>query len=138
MLSETNSETTKKIAVATDDFLTVTGHIGRCNGFIIYEMNKNEIASREQKENTFTHHKMSEHHHGEHEQNHSHGHESLVEGLKGCSALICTAAGWRAVEDLKRNNIDVIFTNEVDADTAALKFAEGTLEISEEGICRAH
>lgn len=136
MLNETNSRTMKKIAVATDDFLTVTGHIGRCNGFIIYELNGNQIVNREQKENTFTHHKTGEHQHSEH--NHSHGHESLIEGLQGSSALICTAAGWRAVEDLKRNNIDVIFTGEVNADIAAIKFAEGTLEINEEGICRAH
>ncbi|MBI1936862.1 MAG: iron-molybdenum cofactor biosynthesis protein [Ignavibacteriales bacterium] len=138
MLSETNSGTIMKIAVATDDFLTVTGHIGRCNGFIIYELDNTVIANRVQIENTFTHHKMSEHHHGDHEHNHSHGHENLIEGLKGCSALICTAAGWRVVEDLKRNNINVIFTDEEDADTAVIKFAEGTLEISEEGICRAH
>ena len=129
-----------KIAVATDDFMTVTGHIGRCNGFLIYEIENGAIASREQKENVFTHHKMGEHeehhHHGGHE--HGHSHSALVEGLKGCSHLICTAAGWRAVEDLEQNNIKVIFTNENDADTAALKLADGSLVNNEDGTCHSH
>lgn len=129
-----------KIAVATDDFLTVTGHIGRCNGFIVYEVENGNIVNREQVENSFTNHRKGEHHHhnGEGEHQHGHSHSNLVEGLNGCSHLICTAAGWRVVEDLKRNNIEVIFTNEIDADTTALKFAEGKLEINNEGVCRAH
>jgi predicted Fe-Mo cluster-binding NifX family protein len=127
-----------KIAIATDDFLTVTGHIGRCNGFIIYEIENNSLVSREQKENTFTHHRMGEHEEHHHGHEHAHSHSALVEGLKGCSHLICTAAGWRAVEDLEQNNIKVIFTSEHDADTAALKLADGSLIINEEGTCHAH
>ncbi len=129
-----------KIAIATDDFFTVTGHIGRCNGFIIYEINNGKIESRKQLENTFTNHRKGGelYHHGEGINEHRHGHSHLVDGLKGCSYLFCTAAGWRVVEDLKKNNIDVLFTNEVDADLAAQKFAEGKLEVSDEGVCRAH
>ena len=126
-----------KIAIATDDFLTVTGHIGRCNGFIIYNIEKNNI-NREQINNGFTNHHKGEHHHGTGEHGHSNDHSSLVEGLKGCSNLICTAAGWRVIEDLRNNGIEVIFTNEIDADTAALKFAGGTLEVNIDGTCRVH
>ena len=127
-----------KIAIATDDFLSVTGHIGRCNGFIVYNLENGSIVSRKQIENVFTHHKIGEHqeHHGEHE--HSHSHSNLIEGLSGCSHLICTAAGWRVVEDMEKNNIKVVFTDEQDADTAALEFAEGTLAINEDGTCSAH
>jgi predicted Fe-Mo cluster-binding NifX family protein len=127
-----------KLAVATDDFKTVTGHIGRCNGFLIYEIDDKKIIAKEEKENTFTLHKIGEHHHGQHDHNHSHGHARLVDALKGCSHLICSAAGWRVVEDLKQNNIEVIFTDEESAEYAALKFAEGTLVINSEGVCKAH
>ena len=128
-----------KIAIATDDFTTVTGHIGRCNGFIIYEIEDGKISSRTQIENIFTNHKIGEHHrHGEHDHNHSQGHSGLAEGLVGCSTLICTAAGWRVVEDLKNNGINVIFTNDDNADSAALKFASNTLEINENGVCNSH
>lgn len=127
-----------KIAVATDDFTTVTGHIGRCNGFIIYEIENDKILNRVEKENTFTNHHHGQHQHGHHEENHSHAHSNLVEALKGCSHLICTAAGWRAVEDLKQNNIEIVFTDESIADVAAMKLSKGELIINEEGICRTH
>lgn len=128
-----------KIAIATDDFLTVTGHIGRCNGFILYQIEESKIINREQIDNIFTNHRqggMNQHHHSENE--HVHNHSHLLEGLKGCSHLICTAAGWRVVEDLKQNNIEIIFTNEIDADTVAQKFIDGKLEVNNEGVCRSH
>lgn len=127
-----------KIAVATDDFQTVTGHIGRCNGFLIYEIDDKKIISKEEKENVFTMHKIGEHHHGHEEHSHSHSHERLILALQGCSHLICTAAGWRVVEDLNKNNVEVIFTEEENADSAALKFADGTLVINSDGVCKAH
>ena len=66
-------ENKMKIGIATDDFMTVTGHIGRCNGFIIYEIENGVIVSREQKENVFTNHKI-----GEHQEHHRAG---LLAGL---------------------------------------------------------
>jgi predicted Fe-Mo cluster-binding NifX family protein len=123
-----------KIAVATDDFVHVTGHVGRCNGFIVYEIEENKILSSEQRENNFTHHKTSS------AQPHSHGHShfNLVNGLSDCSTLICTSAGWRLQEDFNNNSKELVFTNETLAEDAALKFVTGTLAINSDGACRAH
>lgn len=133
MSEETKKTFSGKIAVATDDYLTITGHIGRCNGFIIYELADSKIINRIEKENKFTAHKIGEHdHHGEH------SHARLIEALSGCSHLICTSAGWRVVEELNSFQIEVIFTDESDADTAVQKFIEGELEINEDGTCRSH
>lgn len=133
MFSESKSTFTGKIAIATDDYLTVTGHIGRCNGFIIYELAENKIINRIEKENKFTAHKIGEHdHHGEH------SHSKLIEALSGCSYLICTSAGWRVIEELKGFKIEVIFSDESDAGTAVKKFVEGNLVINEDGTCRNH
>lgn len=127
-----------KIAVATDDFSTVTGHIGRCRGFIIYEVDNDKIINKVEKENSFTNHHGEQHHHGHHEENHNHSHSRLVDALKGCSHLICTNAGWRVVEDLKQNNIQVVFTNESNADLAAIKLSTGKLVINEDGVCTSN
>lgn len=127
-----------KIAIATDDFKTITGHIGRCNGFIIYEIEDNKIAAQKNVENDFTNHRKGQRHHGNHEQEHSNSHAGLLEGLNGCTTLICSAAGWRVVEDLKNNGIDVVFTSEKLADEAAIKFASGNLDINDDGVCRSH
>ena len=126
-----------KIAIATDDFVNVTGHIGRCNGFLVYEIEGGKIKSVEQRENNFTHHKMHGH---EHDNNHSHGHShaNLVEGLSDCSHLICSAAGWRLQEDFLNAGKELIFTDEELAEEAALKFSNGTLRINSDGACHSH
>lgn len=127
-----------KIAIATDDFSTVTGHIGRCKGFIIYEIENDKIINKVEKENIFTNHIHHGHNHSNSNEKHGHSHTRLIEALKDCSHLICTTAGWRVVEDLKQNNIEVIFTEESDAESAALKFSKGELLISDNGFCHTH
>ena len=125
-----------KIAVATNDYNSVTGHVGRCNGFLIVNIEDGKIVSTENRDNTFTHHKQ--HHNHDHSNSHGHSHSSLVEGLNDCSHLICTAAGWRLVNDFESVGKTVIFTNEKDAKFSAEKLANGTLEINNEGACNSH
>jgi predicted Fe-Mo cluster-binding NifX family protein len=128
-----------KLAIATDDFRTVTGHIGRCNGFLIYEIKDSKIKNVEQRDNVFTNHKMNGHvDKQDHSHNHRHSHASLVEGLADCSHLICTAAGWRLQEDFSQAGKELIFTNEKSAEEAALKFSNGTLAINTDGACHSH
>ena len=55
-----------KVAVATDDFVNVTGHVGRCNGFLVFEIEEGKIVNVENRENNFTNHKRSEHHSHDH------------------------------------------------------------------------
>lgn len=126
-----------KIAVATDDFKTVTGHVGRCNGFLIYEIVDQKINRVEKRDNNFTNHK---HNAGGHSHNHDHAssHSGLIIGLQDCSHLICHSAGWRLEEDFKNNNKELIFTNELEAEEAALKFSAGKLEVNENGSCHSH
>ena len=128
-----------KIAIATDDYLNVTGHVGRCAGFLVYEVEKGEIISEEKRENNFTNHGRG-HVHG-HSHNHEHGksgHERLAEGLNDCSHLICHGAGWRVVEDLKSQNVEVVLTREEDAKSAAIKLEKGELIIDENLTCHSH
>ena len=131
-----------KLAIASDDMKTVTGHIGRVRGFVILEVENGEITSREYRQNLFTHHGRknndAEEHDHQHRHGHGHGHERLAEGLKGCSHLICHGAGWRVLEDLKKAGIETVFTFESDVEQAAVKFEKGELEINEEGACHSH
>ncbi len=129
-----------KVAVATDDFANVAGHVGRCNGFLVYEIEDGKVINVENRENNFTNHKRSEHHSHEHGQEHSHGHShsALVDGLSDCSHLICTAAGWRMQNDFKAVGKELIFTDEKIAEIAALKLVKGSLEINSDGACHSH
>ena len=129
-----------KIAVATNDQKRVTGHIGKCKSFMVYEIEGQKIINKELRENLFTNHRMQGHghdHHGnggghshEHHGNgggrHSHSH--LIEGLKDCEYLISKGGGWRVVEDLKRYNIKTLFADEELIEDAVNKFISGNLK----------
>lgn len=132
-----------KIAIATDDQKRVTGHIGRCRGFIIYEIDNGKIINKESRENQFTNHRMGgaqQHHHREGEAHRGqgqgrHSHEHLINGLKDCSYLISSGGGWRVVEDLKQRNITTLFTNVESIDDAVNKFINGELKNETDLVC---
>ena len=130
-----------KIAVATNDQKRVTGHIGRCRAFMIYEIDGDKIMNKELRENNFTNHRRGGgHHHGEGEghggQGHGrHSHEHLVNGLKDCTYLISSGGGWRVVEDLKQHNITTLFTDLEQIEDAVNKFINGELKNESDLVC---
>jgi predicted Fe-Mo cluster-binding NifX family protein len=129
-----------KIAIATDDQKRVTGHIGRCRGFMIYEIDGEKVINKELRENQFTNHRMGggQHHHEEgegHRGQGMHSHEHLINGLKDCSYLISSGGGWRVVEDLKQHNISTLFTNEELVEGAVNKFIKGELKNETDLLC---
>ena len=137
-MSNENSSFSGKIAFATNDQTSITGHLGRCRSFMIVTIEENKISNKEPRENVFTHHRMHnqdnkhEHHHGE---GGGHSHTGLIEGLKDCSYLVSKGGGWRVVEDLKQNNIIPIFTDIDLIDDAANKFINGELINNPELTC---
>jgi predicted Fe-Mo cluster-binding NifX family protein len=116
-----------KIAIATNDGKRVTGHIGRCRSFMIYQLEENKVVDKELRENVFTHHRTHQghHHHGE---GGGHNHTQLINGLKDCSYLVSSGGGWRIVEDLKQNNITPIFSDIETVEEAVDKFIAGELK----------
>lgn len=127
-----------KIAIATNDRKSVTGHLGRCRAFMVFEIEGEKIVHNEVRENVFTSHRLGEqqhHHHGEGEGN---CHTRLANGLKDCTYLISSGGGWRVVEDLKKHNITTLFTNEELIDNAVAKFMRGQLKDEVDLVCRSH
>ncbi len=129
-----------KIAVASNNQIKVSGHLGRTKSFLIYEIENSQIINKVTRINTFTHHVQKDNLHEEIHQGHSHGegihsHAELIEGLKDCSHIIFQSGGWRVIEDLKLNNIIPVLTDEELADSAVEKFLQGTLLQKEETGC---
>jgi predicted Fe-Mo cluster-binding NifX family protein len=143
MSSEVKAQFSGKLAIATDDQIRVTGHIGRCRGFMIYEIADEKTINKEFRENQFTNHRMgggNHHHHGEGEahrgQGHGrHSHEHLINGLKDCSYLISSGGGWRVMEDLKQHNIATLFTDVELIEDAVNKFIKGELKNQTDLVC---
>jgi len=125
-----------KLAIATNDGTRVTGHIGRCRSFMIYEIDGENILNKELRENVFTHHRISDHNEHNHGEGGGHSHAGLIEGLKDCSYLISHGGGWRVVEDLKQNNIATLFTEVELIEDAVTKFIKGELKNDADLVCR--
>ena len=127
-----------KIAIASNDLKHVTGHLGRCKSFIIYNAESGKITGKEIRQNTFTHHSQGNHgeqHHHEHGGGHHHSHAALVDALKDCETVIFQSGGWRVIEDLKAGNIVPFLTDERMADEAAEKYLKGELSQKEDNTC---
>ncbi len=137
-----------KIAIASNNGVNVSGHLGRCKSFIVYETNDKEIIKKETRENTFRHHESG---HGNHDHQHDHqgghsrehgegehNHNALIEILKDCDYVIFQSGGWRVIEDLQANNITPMLTDEENAEAAAKKLLAGELETKDENTCRNH
>ena len=147
MLSENKPAFTGKIAIATNDQKRVTGHIGRCCAFMVYEIDGEKIVNKELRENQFTNHRRGG---GQHHQHHGegeaslglaepgqgrHSHEHLINGLKDCSYLVSSGGGWRVVEDLKQHNIATLFIDVELIEDAVNKFIKGELKNETDLVC---
>ena len=132
--TKTNMNFSGKIAIATDDQKRVTGHIGKCRSFMIFEINDNKVINKEIRDNIFTNHRIGQAHHNGEGGGHNHNH--LIEGLKDCKYLISSGGGWRVVEDLKRHNITTLFSDIESIEDAVNMFIKGELENDAELICR--
>ncbi len=129
-----------KIAVASNNHVNVSGHLGRCKEFVVFETNNEKnIVSKEIRQNTFNHHSHfgDEHQHW-HEGIHAHNHNELIGIINDCSHIIFQSGGWRVIEDLKANNITPLLTDEADAEKAVKKFLAGELISNEDNTCNHH
>lgn len=118
-----------KIAIASDDGKIVSSHFGRTRGFVIYDVDGNEIKNREYLPNTFTGHARGMHEEGTH---HYDSHSAIIAALKDVKVVISHGMGRRLYDDLKNAGIDVYVTEETDVEKALKLFIEGKLANVEE------
>lgn len=128
----------KKIAVASDDGIKITGHIGRCEMFLVFTINENKIQNIEKRLNTFTHRREGHQRRLGNFGDHVGRHFGIIEGLKDCNTIICSAAGPGLVTDLQNNGIEVIITDEINAEDAVNLYLEGILNNYPDRTCREH
>lgn len=135
-----------KIAAASDDGKTITGHVGKCEMFIVFEISEKEIINVEKRENSFTmhkkdglHHEHNEHHeHPKHERQGAGRHIGIIEGLKDCNYLFCCSGGPGLINDLNANGIQTIFTEEINAEDAVKLFLDDKLKSDPDKQCKEH
>jgi predicted Fe-Mo cluster-binding NifX family protein len=128
-----------RIAVASDDGISIAAHFGRCAVFVIFDIADQKATEVEQRPNSGGHHhNQGDCTHDDHE-NPTHSHESFLSALHDCQAIICRGMGRRAVADLTARGITpAIITSDISAHQAAELFACGRLNASNDSTCCSH
>ncbi len=129
-----------KIAVASDNGEQIAAHTGRCQGFVIYEVEGQQAQRVEFRRNTFTAHAQgecaqgAEHAHGA--SHHSHG--ALLAAIADCCVLVTRGLGPRLVADLATNGVDAYVCDVAEVDAAAGLYAQGRLPRVSRPNCGCH
>lgn len=121
-----------KVAIASDDQSTISAHFGRTRGFLIYEVEGQDISKPEFRLNTFTAHKHGEHGPG------GGKHKAILEALADCQAVISRGMGQRIYNDLLSADIQPFIVTERSADAAIGKYMAGILRNNPGKGCSHH
>jgi predicted Fe-Mo cluster-binding NifX family protein len=124
-----------KIAVVTDDEITVSKHFGRAPYYMAYTVEEGKITSKEKRNKAGHHHSAG--HEGEHGCHSSgpHGydaasqskHASMASAISDCQVLIAGGMGMGAYDSLRSYNIEPVITNVPKIEDAVKLYIEGKL-----------
>jgi len=92
-----------KIAIATNDRISIAERTGRATEFAFYTINNGVIESVDYQKNNHSHHE-----HGKNGHNHEHGnhsHKEIVSQLQDVDVFLVRAVGKNMRRDLKEGNI---------------------------------
>lgn len=123
-----------KVAIPTNDMMTISAHFGRAKGFMIIEVKNNQIQKKEYMVNTFTGHsknKENENNHG----SHHHSHHGIFNALGDSQVVISKGMGQRLFNEFSEKNIKVYLTNENSIDNAVKLLIQGKLKANKELCC---
>lgn len=121
-----------KIAVATDDQQTISFHFGRTQGFVIYNLDDQNIVACEYRSNTFTGHARGLEHAGQGFDRHG----PVLTALADCAVVISHGMGRRLYNDLRNAGIQSLITDETQIQTAVEAYVRGELQDQPERGCR--
>ncbi|MCL5744849.1 MAG: NifB/NifX family molybdenum-iron cluster-binding protein, partial [Acidobacteria bacterium] len=94
-----------RIAVPTNDGKSISEHFGKSAGFLVFEVENDQVKNREMRTNEMQHsHEQGACHHAARPGG-PHSHASLVSTLAGCEVVLCAGMGQRAADALKSSGI---------------------------------
>lgn len=123
-----------KIAVVTDDEITVSQHFGRALWYIVFTIEDGKVTSTEKRlkmgHRHFAFKEAQPHVHGErhgYDLASSSRHASMAEAIKDSQVLIVGGMGMAAYESMRRFSIEPIVTDVSRIEDAVKLYVEGRL-----------
>ena len=122
-----------KIALVSDDGVTVSEHFGRAQKYVVVTVQNGHVEKREVRDKLGHMHVEGEHGHEEDPQQHhgpeaDHRHGLMMDPISDCEVLIAGGMGGGAVQSLLARNIRPVLTDISSIDEAVSAFVEGRLE----------
>lgn len=84
-----------KIAIPSDNQVTITKRTGQSKGFMVYEVINKKIVNSDYRENV----------HGEHDEEKEHSHIQIIELLKDVNILLAAAIGKHLKRDVENSSL---------------------------------
>jgi len=130
-----------KIALITDDGVSISQHFGRAPYYIVATIENNKVVKKEQRSKA-GHQNFSETEQHSSTPGERHGfdadsqskHAIMAQPLSDCQVLIAGGMGWGAQESLKRAGITVHMTDIQNIEEALKLYLEGKLPNREERL----
>jgi predicted Fe-Mo cluster-binding NifX family protein len=120
-----------KVAIASDNGITISSHFGRTLGFEIFEIENGVIVNQLFRKNDFTGHARGMEGAGHHADHHG----PILEALKDCNVVIAHGMGRRIYDDLQRAGIETFIVEENDTKQAIQLYMENKLQDHPEKGC---
>jgi predicted Fe-Mo cluster-binding NifX family protein len=128
-----------RIAVPTNDGKSISEHFGRSAGFLVFEIENDQVKNRETRTNEMQHSHEQGTCHPAAGGSGPHSHASLVSTLAGCEVVLCAGMGQRAAEALRSSGITpVLVSASASAEEAVAAYLAGKLLPADESFCRCH
>lgn len=117
-----------KIAVPSDDGVTIAGHFGKAEGFLFFDADGKCVKSPYYRRNG-SHREQCCQNGG------APGHADLLTSLAECDAIIAGGMGPGMFDNLRSRGVDVFLTRETDAHCAVSLYLHNALELATESLC---
>lgn len=123
-----------KLAIVTDDGLSISQHFGRAAYYRVFTVEDGQVTGSEMRDKLGHRNFADERHlHDEPGQKHGfgaaaqHRHGQMIEAIMDCQAMICGGMGSGAFNSLQASGINPIITDLKDIDEAVQAFIAGKI-----------
>jgi predicted Fe-Mo cluster-binding NifX family protein len=135
-----------RIAVPTDDRISISGHFGKSAAFLVFDIEDGHIGDSEVRPNprtasaqgqcvAFGNHDHS--HHSDHEKNRTH--TDVLSLLEDCNVVLYRGMGVRAAEALRKKGIKPLAVGEIATVRAAVEtYLKDALAKNADSLCHCH
>jgi len=125
-----------KIAIPTDDKITICPHFGRTSGFMVYRIEERIVVESEYRKNTFTGSVQGHHSKNHPEGDFHHSHAAILQALGDCKIVIAKGMGRRLYKNFEQWEIQVFISKENNLGIAIEAFINNTLDSDIEQLCK--